>query len=163
MFSSLNNIIENEIRVSNLDFYTVILGTKPSAGARSPKLWNKVYNVEKKNIRMIPLDIKEENLENAFNFLNEDKYCLGGAVAVPYKEKFFNLIKNNVPQGIKDIGAVNCFYRTTTGSSIGQFTGTNTDGEAALEPILEYLKKMKIYQLPCWALEVQVKQFYLFF
>ena len=51
---------------------------------------------------MIPLDIKE-NLENALNFLNEDKYCLGGAVAVPYKEKFFNLIKNNVRQEIKEL------------------------------------------------------------
>ena len=40
---------------------------------------------------------------------------MGGAVAVPYKEKFFNLIKNNVPQGIKDIGAVNCFYRQPLG------------------------------------------------
>ena len=35
-------MIENEINVSDLDFYTVIIGTKPSAGARSPKLWNKV-------------------------------------------------------------------------------------------------------------------------
>ena len=46
MFKALNAIVENEINESNLDFYTVIIGTKPSQGARSPKLWNKVYDYE---------------------------------------------------------------------------------------------------------------------
>ena len=64
MFKVLNNIIENEVRVSNLDFYTVIIGTNPSKGARSPKLWNRVYNLEEKKIRMVPLDVREENVEN---------------------------------------------------------------------------------------------------
>ncbi|MDC3093255.1 hypothetical protein OA410_04645 [Paracoccaceae bacterium] len=42
---------------------------------------------------------------------------------------------------IKAIGAVNCFYRPPSGSSIAEFTGTNTDGEAAIEPIKKQLSE----------------------
>ena len=111
MFRLLNDIIENEIKEPNLDFYSVIVETKPSVGARSPKLWNKGYSYEEKNIRMVPLDVSEEKIEQVFNYLKQDKCCLGGAVAVPYKERIFNLIKDNVEEEIKAIGSVNCFYR----------------------------------------------------
>ena len=143
MFKALNAIVENEINESNLDFYTVIIGTKPSQGARSPKLWNRVYDYEQKKIRMVPLDVKSDKLEMVFNYLKEDKLCLGGAVAVPYKEKIFNLIKNNVNGEIKAIGAVNCFHRSASEPSINEFTGTNTDGEAALESIRKHLIESK--------------------
>ena len=139
MFRYLNNIIENEVQEANLDFYSVIVGTKPSMGARSPELWNKVYRYEKKKVRMVPLDVREEKLEQLFNYLKDDKCCLGGAVAVPYKEKMFDLIKDSVNEEIKAIGAVNCFYRSDTGPLTVEFTGTNTDGEAALEPIRQQL------------------------
>mgnify|MGYP001210259357 CR=1 FL=1 len=139
MFKALNDIIENEISESNLDFYTVIIGTKPSKGARSPVLWNKVYDHQENRTQMVPLDVREDKLEQVFNYLKEDKQCLGGAVAVPYKEKIFNLIKENVEEEIRAIGAVNCFHRPTNGSLINEFTGTNTDGEAALEPIRQQL------------------------
>ena len=98
MFEALNTIIENKISGSNLDYYTVIIGAKPSQGARSPKLWNKVYDYEGLNIQMIPLDVREDMLEHVFNYLKEDNKCLGGAVAVPYKEKIFNLIKDDVEE-----------------------------------------------------------------
>ena len=143
MFKALNSIIENKIRESNLDFYTVIIGTKPSQGAKSPKLWNKIYAYEGKNIRMIPLDVRKENLEQVFNYLKEDKQCLGGAVAVPYKEKIFNLIKDNVKEEIRAIGAVNCFHRLASQSLVNEFTGTNTDGEAALEPLRQQLTESR--------------------
>ncbi len=139
MFRYLNNLIDNEIREKNLDFYSVIVGTKPSEGARSPKLWNKVYKYEGKRIRMVPIDIRKERLEQLFDYLKADKQCLGGAVAVPYKEKIFSLLKYNVKEEIKAIGAVNCFYRQGSGTVNNKFTGTNTDGEAALEPIREHL------------------------
>ncbi|MAK09811.1 MAG: hypothetical protein CML36_04970 [Rhodobacteraceae bacterium] len=141
MFKSLNNIIENDVKFSNLDFYSVIIGKNPSKGARSPQLWNKVYTSEEKKIRMVPLDVKEENIEHLFNYLSNDQHCLGGAVAVPYKERIFNFIKKNLREEVKDIGAVNCFYRSPSSPLINEFTGTNTDGEAALEPIREYLEK----------------------
>ena len=139
MFKALNTMIENNISGPNFDFYTVIIGRKPSEGARSPKLWNKVYDFEEKKAQMIPLDVREDKLEQVFNYLKEDKQCLGGAVAVPYKEKIFNLIKDNVGEEIRTIGAVNCFHRPANRSLINEFTGTNTDGEAALEPIRQQL------------------------
>ena len=111
MFEPLNNFIENEVKETNLDFYSVIIGSKPSQGARSPKLWNKVYSFEQKKVRMIPLDVKEENLKNVFNYLKEDKHCLGGAIADPFKEKIFSIIEDYVKEEVKVIGAVNCFYR----------------------------------------------------
>ncbi len=143
MFKDLNTIIENEIRESNLDFYTVIIGAKPSQGARSPKLWNKIYNHEKKKVRMVPLDVREDKLEQVFNRLRGDDHCLGGTVAVPYKEKIFDLIKDNVNEEIKAIGAVNCFHRSNSRLLTNEFTGTNTDGEAALEPIKQQLTENK--------------------
>ena len=139
MFESLNPIIENKISESKLDFYTVIIGAKPSQGARSPKLWNKVYDYEGMKIQMIPLDVRVDMLEQVFNYLKQDEQCLGGAVAVPYKEKIFNLIKDDVEEEIRAIGSVNCFHRPANESLINTFTGTNTDGEAALEPIRQQL------------------------
>ncbi len=141
MFKVLNTIIENDIKDSGLDFYSVIIGAKPSHGARSPKLWNKVYEFEGKNIRMVPLDVKENNLKHLLDYLKEDKNCLGGAIAVPYKEKIFNLMKDNLKEEIRNIGAINCFYRPISRPLIDEFTGTNTDGEAALDPIRDYLTK----------------------
>lgn len=141
VFESLNKLIENEVKETDLDFYSVIIGSKPSQGARSPSLWNKVYKLEQKNIRMIPLDVKEEKLKHLFTCLKEDKRCLGGAVAVPFKEKIYSLIKDYVKEEIKVIGAINCFYRSESDLFLNEFTGTNTDGEAALEPVREYLTR----------------------
>ena len=143
MFKALNPLIENNISASNLDFYTVIIGKKPSQGARSPKLWNKVYDYEGKKAQMIPLDVREDKLEQVFNYLKEDKQCFGGAVAIPYKEIIFNLIKDNVEEEIRATGAVNCFHRPADEYLINRFTGTNTDGEAALEPIRQQLIESK--------------------
>ena len=138
MFSRLNDIMNNEINEQNLDFYSVIVGTKPSVGARSPKLWNKCYKYEEKFEWYRWMSGKRRS-EQLFNYLKQDKCCLGGAVAVPYKETIFNFIKDNVGEEIKAIGAVNCFYRPPFNNLNDEFTGTNTDGEAALEPIKKQL------------------------
>ena len=53
-------------------------------------------------------------IENELTCLKEDKRCLGGAVAVPFKEKIFSLIKDSVKEEIKVIGAINCFYRSAS-------------------------------------------------
>ena len=115
-----------------------IIGSNPSQGARSPVLWNKVFKAEKKKIKMLPFDVKPENLEMLFYCLQDHPKCLGGAIAVPYKEKIFTLIKDQLPKEVKSIGAINCFFRKDN-SFKGNFTGTNTDGEAALDPVIEIL------------------------
>ena len=56
------SLIENQIDISYLNQYAAIIGESPSKGARSPKLWNAVFESEKRNCRMIPLDVKRENI-----------------------------------------------------------------------------------------------------
>ena len=121
--------------------FSVIIGSNPSHGARSPVLWNKVYKEERHNTLMFPLDVSEDRLSDLIAFLQENKSCLGGAVAVPYKEKVFSLLKNKLPEEIANIGAVNCFYREKASKYF--FTGTNTDGEASLESISSFLEEKK--------------------
>ena len=142
MFKDLNKIISNEITEYDLDSFSVIIGENPSKGARSPILWNKVYAAENKKTKMLPLDVSKENLEDLFLCLNAHPKCLGGAVAVPYKESMFNLLKDKLENEIISIGAVNCFYRQNKNPS-EMFSGTNTDGEGALESINKFLAKEK--------------------
>ncbi|MDC3080963.1 hypothetical protein OA385_01335 [Paracoccaceae bacterium] len=141
MFRELNTLINNEIAEQDLDNFSVIIGSNPSQGARSPLLWNKVYKEEKNNTLMLPLDVSEDRLPDLITFLQENKKCLGGAISVPYKEKIFALLKEKLPKDITDIGAINCFYREKDSKYF--FTGTNTDGEASLESINEFLEETK--------------------
>ena len=138
MNDQLAKLVENDLSIFSLDYFSVILGISPSKGARSPLLWNKVYNRERKNIQMIPLDVRPENIKAVFELLECNPKCLGGAIAVPYKETIFKFIEDQLPENIKQIGAVNCFYRQKKDSK-NKFTGTNTDGEAALDPIYDII------------------------
>ena len=122
------SLIENQIDISHLDQYAAIIGEYPSKGARSPKLWNAVFESEKRNCKMLPLDVKKENIINLLNDLNNDKEFIGGAIAVPYKEVVAKWLGDNITPEAKKIGAVNCLYR----NSEGVLHGTNTDGEASL-------------------------------
>ena len=49
----LNQLINNKITLSNDQEYALIIGATPSQGARSPKLWNKVYKSQKKKSECI--------------------------------------------------------------------------------------------------------------
>ncbi len=142
MFSDLNNIIENNITDTNLDHFCAIIGSNPSKGARSPVLWNKVFLSEKKQVKMLPLDVKPENFESLFFCLQDHPKCLGGAIAVPYKETLFSLTKDRLSKEVQSIGALNCFFRENN-SLKSNFTGTNTDGEAALDPVMQILNTHK--------------------
>ena len=143
MIDQLEKLVENDLNVFSLDYFSVILGINPSKGARSPLLWNKVYIREKKNIKMVPLDVRPENIKAVFELLECNPKCLGGAIAVPYKETIFKFLEHKLPENIKQIGAVNCFYRQRRGSK-NEFTGTNTDGEAALDPIYNVINDRPI-------------------
>lgn len=142
MFREINKIIENKITDTNLDYFCVIVGRSPSKGARSPVLWNRVFEAENKKIKMLPVDVIPEKLSDLFFYLQENDRCLGGAVAVPYKKSMFNFVKHHTSQEVKSIGAINCFFRKDRETK-KKFTGTNTDGEAALDPIMSFLKGPK--------------------
>ena len=123
--------------------YTAILGLKASQGARSPKLWNKVYSKLSFNQRMEPIDIKVQNFEKKIKSLKVDKQFLGGAVTFPYKEKILKFLDKSKDKKILQIGAVNCLYRNKD----GKLFGTNTDGEASLRVFNSQIKKKKIKNL----------------
>ena len=109
---------------------------------------------------MLPLDVREENLEELFKYLKEDKHCLGGAVAVPYKEKVYNLIKNNVKEEIRTIGCCELFLPThSVWILVDGFTGTNTDGEAALDPIKKKLIESQNLNIGFWDMVVLGKRY----
>ena len=74
--------------------YAAIIGINPSKGARSPILWNRAFKYFDHEIRMKPIDVKEDKINDLFEKLNEDKDFIGGAIAFPYKEiiaKLFGL------------------------------------------------------------------------
>ena len=124
----LNNIVD----IHDLDKYTAIIGESPSKGARSPQLWNSVFEYNNMNCKMVPMDVDSSNIINLLNNLNEDKKFLGGAIAIPFKETVANWLGENITSEARKIGAVNCLYR----NSNGDLEGTNTDGEASLSTFL---------------------------
>ena len=132
MLSALKKLISNKINIDNkYNKYSLIIGQKPSRGARSPKLWNAVFKSEDRNCRMLPLDVKEENVINLLNHLNNDNNFIGGAIAIPYKEVVAQWLGDNITIEAKQIGAVNCLYR----NSYGLLSGTNTDGDGAIHSL----------------------------
>ncbi|MBI05001.1 MAG: hypothetical protein CMI96_04200 [Pelagibacteraceae bacterium] len=125
----ISDLIENDLVFDEKKYFTAIIGGNPSEGARSPILWNYTFKKNKINCNMLSFDVADKNLEKLIFLLNKNKFFLGGAIAVPYKEKIFKLLKNNTSIETSKIGAVNCLYRNNS----GELTATNTDGEASLE------------------------------
>jgi shikimate dehydrogenase len=122
------SLIENQINIANLDKYAAIIGENPSNGARSPKLWNAVFDNDGLSYSMVPLDVTRDKIIELLNDLSRDEDFIGGAIAVPYKEVVAEWLGDNITPEAKKIGAVNCLYR----NSNGKLQGTNTDGEASL-------------------------------
>ena len=106
--------------------FSAIIGLKPSKGARSPKLWNKVYKFLKSNIKMIPIDIKRKKFRETFKKLIRNENYIGGAVTMPYKELSLKYLKN-FDKKINQIRSINCLLRDKKFN----LYGIHTDGEAA--------------------------------
>lgn len=92
-FKDLSKIVENKLPKSLLkrDFFTAIIGTSPSKGARSPILWNSCYKKFKLDAEMVPMDVDLKNLGNLVALLKEIDSFQGGSCAVPHKEQIFKL------------------------------------------------------------------------
>ena len=98
----LNSYLTNNISIKEKNF-ALILGENPSQGARSPKLWNKVYRKLKKNIRMYPADINKKKLPQLIKYLKKNNNFLGGSVTMPYKEEIIRYL-DNIDKDSKKIG-----------------------------------------------------------
>ena len=121
--------------------YTLILGESPSKGARSPILWNKTYEQLNIDQKMYPKDIIPDDFDNEIVKIFKDKFYLGGAVAVPFKEKIINYTanKNEIISGPK---AVNCLVRQED-----RLFGYNTDGIATANILDKSVKKDEVEQI----------------
>lgn len=119
--------ISNEIYIEEGDYFSAIIGGEVSKGARSPLLWNKAYKGLKIKSRMFAFDVNNENISRLLEYLQDNKFYLGGAVAVPHKKNVFNYLDKNNSKECKLIQSVNCISR----NSKGMLFGNNTDGLGA--------------------------------
>jgi len=118
-------LIDNAVRLET-PLYAAIIGTKPSAGARSPALWNAAFARAGVEGRMYPFDVSLEKLPALISALRADSRFVGGACALPHKTALLPLLDEIEPEA-RNIGAVNCIYRRD-----GKLVGANTDGAGAL-------------------------------
>jgi len=151
MNNKILKLIENKnLLIKDNQIFTAIIGSNPSKNARSPILWNKAFNKFNKECKMLPLDINEKKLISLLDQLNINQNFLGGSVTIPHKTLVTQWLNGNISSEAKKIGAVNCLYRSGTGSN--SLLGTNTDGEAAISTFLKKFKDFKsgnILQLGC--------------
>lgn len=119
--------------LSDFDFatnYSVMIGINPSKGAKSPKLWNHVL---KDNSKMICLDIPNvEKLKKAFTVLENDKFCLGGAITAPYKTNVYEMCKFKCAIAEKTLSTNNIYKNDD-----GNFKADNTDGIGFIKSLKE--------------------------
>ncbi len=120
--------LSNNINYPDSSYYAAIIGKNPSQGARSPFLWNKVFETLNLDIQMLPFDVCPEKVDDLLQALSSSPLFIGGCVAVPHKEAIAKIMCQYIdsPQA-QSIGAVNALYRQQS----GQLSATNTDGEAA--------------------------------
>jgi shikimate dehydrogenase len=129
-YEAISNLISNKIDNSGKDYFAAIIGVSPSKGARSPSLWNYVFEHFKNSIKMIPFDVSAESITILMDVLYKDPKFIGGAIAVPYKEVVAMSPVIKLSDEAKLIGAVNALYRNG-----GDLIATNTDGEAAIRAL----------------------------
>lgn len=114
--------------------FAAIIGANPSRGARSPTLWNAVYEALGWDCRMWPFDVTAANLPALLEWLARNPDFVGGAVAVPHKQAIAQWLGDlRLDASAQGILAVNALMRDTT----GQLRGANTDGLAAAQVLLE--------------------------
>ena len=136
--NSFLDFINNKISLNKENFYTLIIGLTPSQGARSPKLWNKVYKKKKSSCRMYPADVSLKKLGKLINYLKSDKKFLGGSVTAPYKIEIMKYL-DEIDLNAKNIGSVNTIVKK--GNKI---KGFNTDYFGAFETLKKISSKKNI-------------------
>jgi len=129
---------DNNVEFDDDFNFSAIIGGDPSKGARSPILWNKVYKNINSNVKMLALDVSQNNLDNLLIYLETNKNFIGGAISVPHKKSVFNFLNGNVSDECKIIGSVNCISKDKK----NKLFGNNTDGYGSLLSIKNNFKKV---------------------
>ena len=139
----IQSFIDNKLKINTKNKFALILGLTPSKGARSPKLWNKVYKNERNTTRMFPADVRKKNLKNLISALKKDLGFIGGSVTAPYKVDTMKYL-NSIDGVSKKIGSINTIIKID-----GKLKGVNTDYYGALNSFKKFKNKKKILILGC--------------
>jgi shikimate dehydrogenase len=129
----LERLVTNQLPATLPTNVAFIVGSNPSKGARSPRLWNAVFGDLAIDGEMLPLDVSSDQIDQLAKVLEQDQRVIGVAIAAPYKREFAKLLAGQLSQAAKKAGSINLLSRRTDGS----FIGNNTDGLAAIESLLE--------------------------
>jgi shikimate dehydrogenase len=133
--------IENAVDLPADQPYSAIIGSTPSRGARSPRLWNRAYEATKTPGKMIAMDVSSATrVEDLMAALEKDPLFKGGAVTMPYKEVVAQWLgPDRLEPAAAPIGAVNALFRDAS----GELRGSNTDGAAALASLQNLLLELE--------------------
>lgn len=104
----------------------VIIGQNVSKNAKSPKLWNKVFEHLRMPHRMGSIDLELISATQFKSFVSENPHIKGYAIAYPNKIYVAELLYPNLPNLI----GVNVVRNDS-----GSLTGINTDGDGAIEAL----------------------------
>lgn len=137
------DLIENKLKIDIRNNFALIFGLTPSKGARSPKLWNKVYKFKKNQIRMFPADVSKKNLKKITFDLKKNTKFIGGSVTAPYKVDIIKYL-DGIDSISKKIGSINTLVK-----SDNKLDGFNTDYYGALNTLKKFKNKKKILILGC--------------
>jgi len=127
-----------------------IVGSSPSRGAQSPRLWNAAFRDLQIDGEMFPLDVSSDKIPRLATLLEHDQRVIGVAIAAPYKSEFARFFAGQLSPAAQKAGSINLLCRR----SDSNFIGNNTDGMAAVESLLEVepnLVESKILVLGCGA------------
>ena len=128
-------LLSNKIKLHPKNKFACIIGSNPSAGARSPKLWNNAFKKLGISTKMLSFDVKEKNLGKLLRILKSDDRFIGGSVTVPYKSKIMKFL-DQIDENSKKIGSINTIKKLND----GKLFGFNTDFYGCCET----LKKIRI-------------------
>ncbi|MGA1419954.1 MAG: shikimate dehydrogenase family protein [Ilumatobacteraceae bacterium] len=135
LLEALRQVVTNDLPQSLPSRLAFIVGSNPSKGARSPKLWGAAFAALGLDGAMFPLDVTADKIGALLSILEADKRVVGVAVAAPYKADFAALLGDRLSAAAKHCGSVNLLSR----DSRGRLHGSNTDGIGAVESLREVL------------------------
>ena len=134
-FDTVNDIVTNDVSEISGNYYAII-GLNPSAGAKSPKLWNNILSYLRRNERMVCLDCPMDKFKHLVDVLVGDQRYLRGAITNPYKDQILDYLhKRNALQS-SSYRAVNIIKRI----SKSKFAAFNSDISAMFSCLNEKVK-----------------------
>lgn len=128
LLDQLQHYVSNGLPTQLPKFVAFIVGTNPSSGARSPKLWNAAFAACGIDGVMYPLDVDSANVPTVLQLLEQDSRVIAVAVAAPHKSLIAKAYVGYLSPISEVSESVNLLYRAKD----MKFSGENTDGLAAL-------------------------------